>query len=158
MTRRVANRLGGWRRAKGLTQAALARLAHVPQSALSEVENGRRDLSLRTLFKLAVALEMTPGTLLDKDPPWLPLTRRQLDAVSRAAVTGRRNLPPAHRLLADACAAAMRPTIEAHAAAGAARSRMRGARSIRAAEQRFGQETVRAILERIDRHAGSEAL
>lgn len=157
MSNLIGARLGGWRRAKGLTQAALAARTGLSQAAVSEIECGRRDVSLRTVFRMAVALDVTPGTLLDADPPRARLDRQEADAVARAVVTGARDLPPAQRRLADACAAAMRPTLEACGAPGAVRARRRGARALRAAEQRFGAEAVRNVLQRIDRHAAAGA-
>jgi len=72
----IGLRLGGWRRHRGLTQAVLARRAGLPQAAISSAERGLRDFSLRTLCRLAVALDVTPGTLLDHDPPHTPLSRQ----------------------------------------------------------------------------------
>jgi transcriptional regulator with XRE-family HTH domain len=150
-------RLGSWRRHRGLTQAALAARAGIPQPAVSEAEMGKRDVGLRTIVRLAAALGITPGTLLDSDPPRHPLDRHAVDAVARAAVTGRRDLPAGQRRLADACAAAMRPTLEACAVPGAARASRRGIRSVHAAKQRYGEDVFDLILERIDRFAGAEA-
>ena len=150
-------RLGSWRRHRGLTQAALAARAGIPQPAVSEAEMGKRDVGLRTIVRLAAALGITPGTLLVSDPPRPSLNRHTIDAVARAAVTGRRNLPPHQRQLANACAAAMRPTLEACAVPGASKASLRGARSVRAASQRYGEEVIDLILERIDRFAGAEA-
>jgi transcriptional regulator with XRE-family HTH domain len=150
-------RLGAWRRHRGLTQAALAARADIPQPAVSEAEMGKRDVGLRTIVRLASALGITPGILLDSDPPRPPLDRHAMDAVARAVVTGHRDLPAGQRRLADACAAAMRPTLEACAVPGAARASRRGARSVRAAKQRYGEDVFDLILERIDRFAGAEA-
>ena len=153
----IGENLAGWRRARGLTQSALATRAGLPQAAVSLAERGLRDISVRTLLRLATALEVTPGTLLDGAPPRPSLTRHELDAVARAVVTGGRDLPPAHRRLADACAAAMRPTLEACATAGAGRARRRGRESVLAATQLYGKEQVNMILERVDRLAGAAA-
>lgn len=54
-----------WRSHRGLTQAELARRARIPRPNLSSIERGRRDVSLRTLRTLALALDVTPGTLVD---------------------------------------------------------------------------------------------
>lgn len=157
MANLIGDKLGGWRRARRLTQAALAARAGLPQSVVSDTENGRRDISLRTLYRLAGALDLTPGALLDDEPPRARLSRHDIDAVSRAVVSGERNLPLAQRRLADACAAAMRPTLEACAVWGARAARRRAAPSLRAAKQRYGPEAVALILDRVDRFAGAAA-
>ncbi len=157
MSNLIGEKLGSWRRSRGLTQSALAARAGLPQAAVSLAERGLRDISLRTLFRLAAALKLTPGTLLDADPPHSTLTRHELDAIAHAVVTGRRNIPPVHRHLADACAGAMRPTLEACETPGAARARRRGRGALLAAIQRYGRERVEMILERVDRLAGAMA-
>jgi len=157
MNSTIGVRLGGWRRARNLTQAALAARAGLPQAAISIIEHGNRDISLRTVYRLAAALDITPGTLLDKDPPLPTMSRHDVDAIARAIVTGKRDIPPAQRRLADACAAAMRPTLEACGVPGRTRARRRGPSSTRAAEQRYGKEAIRNLLQRVDRHASASA-
>jgi len=153
----IGDKVGGWRRVRGLTQAALAARAGLTQAAVSGIENGGRDLSVRTLFRLAAALDLTPGALLDGEPPRASLTRHDIDAISRAVVTGERALPSASRRLADTCAAAMRPTLEACGSPGAGRARRGGEGALRAAIQRYGREQIDMILERVDRFAGAAA-
>jgi transcriptional regulator with XRE-family HTH domain len=58
-----------WRCSCGLTQAELARRARLPQPNLSDIERGAREVSLRTLRALAVALDIRPGLLADGIPP-----------------------------------------------------------------------------------------
>lgn len=157
MSNLIAGRLAGWRRAKGLTQMIVARRAGLPQAAISGIETGRRDLSLRTLFRLARALGVTPGTLLDVEPPRIPLDRNKADEVARAVLLGHRNLPLPLRRLADACAAAMRPTLEACGAPGRVLAGRRGPRAWHMAEQRYGRDAVRLVMQRIDRHASAYA-
>jgi transcriptional regulator with XRE-family HTH domain len=80
-----------WRLARGMTQAALAHAARVPRPNLSAIERGDRDVTLRTLRALAVALDVRPGVLADGEPPHAtapPLTRAAMERVARAAVRG----------------------------------------------------------------------
>lgn len=58
-----------WRSSRKLTQAQLARRSGIPQPNLSAIERGARDISLRTLRALAVALRVRPGILVDGVPP-----------------------------------------------------------------------------------------
>ncbi|HET6629076.1 MAG TPA: helix-turn-helix transcriptional regulator [Woeseiaceae bacterium] len=46
------------RKAKGLSQRALARLVGVPQGHISKIENGAVDLRVSTLVELARALDL----------------------------------------------------------------------------------------------------
>jgi transcriptional regulator with XRE-family HTH domain len=53
-----------WRLARGMTQAALARAACIPRPNLSAIERGDREVTLKTLRALALALEVRPGVLV----------------------------------------------------------------------------------------------
>ena len=77
-----------WRSHRGLTQAELARRARLPQPNLSAIERGARDVSLRTIRALALALDVEPGVLVDGKSPQGPTSwsRQRLERVARAAV------------------------------------------------------------------------
>ena len=76
-----------WRAAKGLSQADLAARAGMFRPNLVELESGKRDCTLRTLERLAGALEISPGRLLDSFPEEpVKLGRHQLDALARGLV------------------------------------------------------------------------
>ena len=80
-----------WRLARGMTQAALARAAGVPRPNLSAIERGDREITLKTLRALALALDVRPGILADGVAPasGLPvLGRPALERVARAAALG----------------------------------------------------------------------
>ena len=53
------------RKRRGLTQEALAGLTEMDRSYISEIENGRKNLSVVSLVRIANALEEKPGRLLD---------------------------------------------------------------------------------------------
>lgn len=83
-----------WRRARGLTQAALARCARIPRPNLSAIERGRREVSVRTARALALALDVTPGVLVDGMVPgakrsMMTLSRATLERIADAAVLNR---------------------------------------------------------------------
>jgi transcriptional regulator with XRE-family HTH domain len=78
---RLGTALKAVRTARGLSQSALARLAGVSPSAISQAERGRRGLSLDTLLDLSAKLNITldellrgevvPGyRLVRRDDPW----------------------------------------------------------------------------------------
>ncbi|OGQ77128.1 MAG: hypothetical protein A3G94_07890 [Deltaproteobacteria bacterium RIFCSPLOWO2_12_FULL_60_16] len=58
-----------WRLQRGLTQKELARRAGVPRPNLSAIERGQREVSLKTVRALALALGVRPGVLVDGIAP-----------------------------------------------------------------------------------------
>ena len=58
MVHMVGNKLKELRIKKGLSQQRLAKLARVPQSTIWYIEQGQRSPTLKTLEKLAKALEV----------------------------------------------------------------------------------------------------
>lgn len=54
----IANKLKAEREARGLSQRALSKLAGIPQSHISKIENGMVDLRLSSLIELARALSL----------------------------------------------------------------------------------------------------
>lgn len=65
---RVKLRLREIREARGLSQAALAKLAGVRQATISDLETGRsRSISFAVLDRLAVSLQVEAGQLLAGD-------------------------------------------------------------------------------------------
>jgi len=50
------NRIGVWREYRGLTMSALAEAAGFSQSYLSDIENGKKDGSVKVLKRIAQAL------------------------------------------------------------------------------------------------------
>lgn len=65
----IGVRLRRLRQEKSLTQSQLAKLTGVRQSHISKIENNRSSVSIETLEKIANALGVSPGRLIDGDPP-----------------------------------------------------------------------------------------
>jgi transcriptional regulator with XRE-family HTH domain len=62
-------RVQHFRERKGWSQAELARRSGVAQPIISRVEAGKtRTLSLENLEKIAAALDVAPGSLLERSP------------------------------------------------------------------------------------------
>ena len=93
-----------WRLQRGLTQEELARRAGVPRPNLSAIERGQREVSLKTLRALAVALDVRPGVLVDGIVPREEVGRLSREAMERIADAVVRNAPlaePKEQALAD---------------------------------------------------------
>jgi transcriptional regulator with XRE-family HTH domain len=54
------------REEKGLTQEKMAELAEIDRTYIYRLENGLRSPSLAILFRVADALQISPGALLDR--------------------------------------------------------------------------------------------
>lgn len=92
------NHLKAWRDYRKLTQAELAALVETNANMIGYLESGERGLSAKWLRRLADALKITPGHLLDHDPSqipndileiWMnadPATQRQIAEVAKALV------------------------------------------------------------------------
>ena len=92
------NHLRAWREYRKLTQAELASEVGTNANMIGYLESGERGLSAKWLRRLADALKITPGHLLDHDPSSLPTDileiwmnadpgqRRQLAEVAKALV------------------------------------------------------------------------
>jgi transcriptional regulator with XRE-family HTH domain len=76
--------LKSWRMSRGLSQAALAEQAGMFRPNLVDLESGKRDCTLKTLERLALALSISPGRLLDSFPEKpAELGRHQVDALAK---------------------------------------------------------------------------
>ncbi len=63
---RTGGRIRAARGARGLNLHELARLSGISTSALSLIETGQRDLRLTTLCRIAAALRVSAGDLLEE--------------------------------------------------------------------------------------------
>ena len=87
--------LKSWRVARGFSQAALAARAGIHRPNLIDLESGKRDCTLKTLERLASALEISPGCLLDsfpEDPD--KLGRHEVDALAKGLLNAETSLSP----------------------------------------------------------------
>jgi transcriptional regulator with XRE-family HTH domain len=66
------NHLKAWRDYREMTQQGLAEAVGTSQHQIAYLEGGERALSAKWLRKLAPALKITPGFLLDHNPNDLP--------------------------------------------------------------------------------------
>ena len=146
-----------WRTERGLTQEQLARATGISRPNLSDLERGKRELSLKTLRLLAAALQVTPGTLVDGLSPLavkgpLEFSRRGLDRIADAAF-GERKLAGREAKVAELLKILSRSRISA-ASKGKERGLHSGKRRINAAWLQFKsalpRETAQALIQRIE--------
>ncbi|GEM_PF-704941 len=146
-----------WRTERRLTQDQLSRAAGISRPNLSDLERGKRELSLKTLRLLASALKVTPGTLVDGIPPLasggsLEFSRRQMDRIADAVFGAQK---PAGR---EGEVAELLKTLSRSRISAASRQKGRGIRSgkrrVNAAWLQFKsalpRETARALIQRIE--------
>ncbi|UCH81332.1 MAG: helix-turn-helix domain-containing protein [Nitrospiraceae bacterium] len=82
-----------WRLHRSLSQERLAALADLPRPNLSDIEKGKRDVTLSTIRSLANALNISPGTLVNAEPPkpehWKEnLPRDAMERIARSVALG----------------------------------------------------------------------
>lgn len=152
-----------WRLHRGLTQRQLAGLAGVPQPNLSDIERGRREVSLKTIRALALALDVPAGQLVDGVPPPAQegadaLSRPALERVAAAVSEGRALKDPAERQLAGQMEALIASRMEAARGSGPRKSRLPGRKADRAwlLSQQFPPAAVRSAAERATERARKE--
>lgn len=82
-----------WRLHRSLSQERLAALSDLPRPNLSDIEKGKRDVTLSTIRSLASALNVSPGTLVNAEPPkpeqWKEnLTRESMERIANSVARG----------------------------------------------------------------------
>lgn len=130
----------------GMTQERLAALSGVSQPNLSAIEKGRRDLTVSTLRRIALALEVSAGQLLESvSPPGAsdPMSRPRIERIARLALASDPTPDDADGRAAE---------LFRHVLAAPGSRRRPAKRMIRSwmeIRSRFEPAQVRAILERI---------
>jgi transcriptional regulator with XRE-family HTH domain len=67
LQRRVGHNLRAYREARGLSQEALADVLGVHRTYMGGVERGERNLTLKSLERIAGKLELDPVSLLEEE-------------------------------------------------------------------------------------------
>ncbi|MBI3312958.1 MAG: helix-turn-helix domain-containing protein [Candidatus Omnitrophica bacterium] len=72
---------------RGWTQAELAAKAGIAQANLSNIEKGKRDLTVSTLVRVAAALEVRPSELIEEPPvKKLSFARHKIETLAKAVI------------------------------------------------------------------------
>jgi len=76
------------RLSKKMSQAELAQRAGLAQANLSNIEKGKRDLTVSTLIRIASALEIKPSRLIDPEVPSKPpvFTRDKIEKLAESVL------------------------------------------------------------------------
>jgi transcriptional regulator with XRE-family HTH domain len=142
-----------WRLSRGMTQADLANAARIHRPNLSAIERGEREVTLKTLRALAVALDVTPGTLANGIAPEAgarPLSRRALERIARAVVRGTDVVDPREAALASHLRSAMSARLALGRKRHDSRALTAGAdRAYFLLRTRESRETVASLLDRV---------
>jgi transcriptional regulator with XRE-family HTH domain len=88
----IGDRVRALRHGRDLSQGQLAKLLGIPPTNVSAIERGVRGLSLQQLAKLAKALEVSPGEILNGHPSKLGQLPRRFERVRSLPRTKRRVL------------------------------------------------------------------
>ncbi|MCG3204700.1 MAG: hypothetical protein KCHDKBKB_01415 [Elusimicrobia bacterium] len=147
-----------WRRYRGLTQLELSKLANIQRPYLSRLEMDKADPSLSSLRRLAAALDVRVGTLIEETPPLKFLTNEQLDHVARGALrpgmysagSATSYIRPLSRLLKERRASLGLYKPRKRTASVSPSSNQQTLRRMRAD---LGPHQWKALLRRIDKHA-----
>ena len=149
-----------WRLDRGLSQSELAVKAGLHRPNLSDIERGKREVSLRTLRALALALEIPPGTLADGTPPGGEpegLSREALERIADAVISGGKFRDPGEKDLAERMALLLGPRLAAQG--GGPSGIRRGKRSARSAWLSVGgtrpSSEVESLIRRIVEKGGA---
>ncbi len=144
-----------WRTERRLTQEQLARATGISRPNLSDLERGKRELSLKSLRLLASALHVTSGTLVDGIPPLadqgpVQFSRQNLDRIADA-VFGEEKVSGQEARVADLLKILSQSRISA---ALKTAHKPLGKRRVNAAWAQFksglSKETAQALLQRIE--------
>jgi len=63
----IGNQIRGWRLRRHLSQAGLARAAGINQASISNYEQGKRDLPVSVLVRIAAALDVDIVEIVNDD-------------------------------------------------------------------------------------------
>ena len=91
---------------KGVTQANLVGKTGIPQPNISNIEKGKQDITVSTLFKICRALEISPSDLLDRcyqntTRKSVVFQRSLLERIAKAVVHKKKGLRAEEARIAD---------------------------------------------------------
>ncbi len=143
-----------WRSYRSLTQAQLAAAAGIPRPNLSDIEKGKRDVTLATIISIANAISVSPGTLVDRRAPGHEdrketFTRASMERIADAVAKGRPPEDPVEQQVYRN----LREVLQCGLARARGRKKLplpsrRGSRAWIALRALYPAETVKSLIER----------
>lgn len=147
-----------WRTQRGVTQQALARASELPRPAVSALERGALDPTLRTIRRVADGLGIPPGWLVDGRLPPGPsawrATRASVERVVAALVGRPARLSALDRRVIALLAPVLRSRLAMLTGRAPGRCRVRHSRAAWLLVQgHLGDAVLRAVVARLDKEA-----
>ena len=138
-------RISECRSRKGWTQVDLAVKAGIAQANLSNIEKGKRDLTVSTLVRLAAALEVRPAVLIEEEnaAPVFELTRSQIETLAKAVIEPKAKTSSEIRQFAEL----FRQILPQQSARASSRKIQRAWMLLR---QRFSSQEIQGICQRVE--------
>lgn len=141
-----------WRHFRGFTQQQLAERAQIARPNLIDLENGKRDCTLRTLERLAEALNISPGELLEALPKNArSLNRHEMDALCRAIIHPESPLSPSLQVFKQSLEPLFYPLLRAVGKESTRTNSLRNKYPKNHAEALLGRETVSRVIQRVNK-------
>ncbi len=153
----VGQTISFWRMKKGLTQAIVAKRSGVSRPNLSAIEQGARDLTVQTLRRIAAALGVTPGTLVDgfrSEPMDAPEKRDRysLDRIARIGAGQSLKSSGAERRIAQDLASIMKSKTQNHAEKKNANNIRSQSAAIWRLKTEIGPAVFRHLIRRVEKN------
>ena len=143
------------RQYNNLTQLQLAQKSGINQGAISDIENGHREVTTKTILRLSNALGLSPADMFTP-PPFniAKLGRHQIDALAKNIISGNTSIGMAQNQLCQDIASLLVNKLKAHKVKGAKRNtaiRWNTASRYLKAKEKYPPEILAQILHRVDK-------
>ena len=146
-----------WRTCRNMTQAELSVRTQISRPNLSMIEQDARDVTVGTIRRLAQALEIPPGFLVDGIAPEhsrRKLTRQSLDRIARYLLKEQIHLAPRERKTADLLGSLVKRKLELfHSARRLPRTARKEVRNWAQTKTAFDPAEINNLLGRLEKRS-----
>lgn len=129
---------------KKVTQAELARRAQIPQPNISNIEKGKRDVTVSTLLRICAALHISPAGLFEEKKPTIPMRRHSLERIAKSVFNPQVRLSGEERNVAGLLRKQLPPKAYSYL------NRREVYQTWLELRSRFSDEEIRALFERVE--------
>ncbi len=145
-----------WRSKRGFTQAQLALSSGVSRPNISAIEQGSRDLTVQTLRRIASALELNPGMLVDGISPEASIEkfksdRYVLDRIARLATGEKLSASSEEKKIAADLASIMHSKLGHSKSASALRGVRADEKVMHKLKTVLGPQIVKHLIQRVEK-------